>query len=171
MAQANLDRGQWSMVRSGHDLTVCSDGTAHPGSYTYVWDATTLKGYREGHLVGDACGKSSGSPHDDNPLRFTYQPVGDPATASTTTATPPGPKTTIPGEGTFRVGVDVAAGTYTSSPAKSGYNSWGTRLSALSDTPATMIEVQYAEGPVYITIQPSDVAFKSEGRQTWTLVR
>jgi hypothetical protein len=40
----------------------------------------------------------------------------------------------------------------------------------MSDTSATKIEVEYAEGPVYITI-PSDVAFKSEGCQTCTLVR
>jgi hypothetical protein len=77
---------------------------------------------------------------------------------------------TIPGVGTFRVGADVQPGTYTSTPSRSGFNCWGYRLSALSHTPASQLEVQYGEGPVYITILPSDVAFKSEGCTTWQKV-
>ena len=79
-------------------------------------------------------------------------------------------KPPFPAREPLRVGIDVTAATYTSTPATSGYNCWGTRLSGMSDTSATKIEVEYAEGPVYITI-PSDVAFKSESCQTCTLVR
>jgi hypothetical protein len=87
-------------MRRGPDLAVCtSDGTSHPGPYIYAWDAATLKGHREGRMLGDACGKASSEPIDANdPFLFTYQVVGQ--TSTSATAAPPEPKTTIPGEGT-----------------------------------------------------------------------
>jgi hypothetical protein len=94
-----------------------------------------------------------------------------PATAPTVTATPTQVAgTTIPGEGTFRVGVDVQPGTYMSSPSESGLNCWGYRLRDLSGDPSSVINTVAGKGPVYVTIEPSDGAFKSEQCQTWQKV-
>lgn len=93
-----------------------------------------------------------------------------PSAPSTATVASPEPSATIPGDGTFRVGADVQPGTYTASPSRSGFNCWWYRLSDLSGSQSAVIDGGYGEGPQYVTIQPSDVAFKSEQCTAWQKV-
>jgi hypothetical protein len=78
---------------------------------------------------------------------------------------------TIPGNGTFRVGADVQPGTYsTAGPANgSPFCSWW-RLSDLSGTDSTPIAMNNEPGQAFVTIQPTDVAFKSQFCQPWKKV-
>jgi len=78
--------------------------------------------------------------------------------------------TTIPGEGTFRVGADFQPGTYTSSPAEAAHHCYWYRLGDLSGTSSGQIASGYTLGPVYVTISSTDAAFKTEGCQTWQKV-
>ncbi len=76
-------------------------------------------------------------------------------------------KTTF-GEGTFIVGIDIAAGTYrASSAARSCY--WA-RLSGLGGGLSDTIANELGNGQMLVTISPSDHAFKTEGCTRWTLV-
>jgi hypothetical protein len=95
----------------------------------------------------------------------------------TTTNAPPTPTspassayTTIPGEGTFRVGADIQAGTYLSSPANADQHCYWYRLRDLSGTSSGQIASGYTLGQVYVTISSTDAAFKTEGCQTWQKV-
>jgi hypothetical protein len=80
------------------------------------------------------------------------------------------PSDTIPGEGTFRVGIDMQPGNYTSSPAQASMSCYGFRLKDLSGDPSATINAVEGDGPVYITIQPSDAGFKTQGCITWQTV-
>jgi hypothetical protein len=93
-------------------------------------------------------------------------PAPLPATASPASA----PSDTIPGEGTYRVGIDVQPGNYKSSPAGTGLTCYGFRLSDLSGDFSSNINAVEGDGPVYVTIQPSDAGFKSQGCQIWERV-
>lgn len=104
--------------------------------------------------------------------------AGTPSAPTTVTVTRPAyvsaaaqpTPNTIPGSGTYRVGVDVQPGTYSSTPTTGGSFAlcqWE-RLKDLSGTPSAAIAVgNTAAGPIYVTIQPSDVAFNSLGCETW----
>jgi hypothetical protein len=83
-----------------------------------------------------------------------------------TASTAAQPGTTIPGDGTFLVGVDVRPGTYVSS--NPGYCSWY-RLSSLS-TDSIIDSGNTASGKQYVTIAPGDVAFKTLSCSTWSLM-
>ncbi|OBB00851.1 hypothetical protein A5662_14250 [Mycobacteriaceae bacterium 1482268.1] len=72
----------------------------------------------------------------------------------------------IPGDGTFRVGIDLQPGTYTAIPRPGGYNCMWTRLNSLSGTSDAKITSGGGEGPQYVTIEPSDAAFHTEYCQT-----
>jgi hypothetical protein len=92
-----------------------------------------------------------------------------PTTRTTTTSTrPPGPARSIETDGVYLVGVDIVAGTYRS-PASNDLCYWE-RLSGTSGTFSEIIANGSSEGPQVVTISPSDVAFKSQGCQTWTLM-
>jgi hypothetical protein len=80
------------------------------------------------------------------------------------------PSDTIPGEGTFRVGIDMQPGNYTSSPREAPMSCYGFRLRDLSGDPSANITAVEGDGPVYITIQPSDAGFKTQGCKTWQKV-
>lgn len=78
---------------------------------------------------------------------------------------PAGPKTTF-ASGTYQVNIDIAPGTYV---APGGSNCYWERLSGLSGEFEDVITNDWTQGgQVYVTIQTSDVAFKTDGCGEWT---
>src|SRR5258707_130686 len=77
------------------------------------------------------------------------------------------PGTTIPGDGTYLVGVDIQPGTYVSDSP--GYCSWY-RLSSLSGGSNIIDSDNTASGKEYVTIAPTDVAFKTLSSSAWSPV-
>lgn len=82
------------------------------------------------------------------------------------TTTSVGPATSIPGDGTFRVGVDIKAGTYRSAGGDSCY--WE-RLRGVGGTLDEVIANGAGTGPQVVQIRPSDAAFKTQHCPPWTL--
>jgi len=89
-----------------------------------------------------------------------------PTTVVPTTAAPttvPGPKTTF-GDGEYRVGSDIAAGTYRASGTGECY--WA-RLKGFSGDLDDIL-ANNAGRPGIVTIAASDAGFKTEGCGTWS---
>ena len=79
---------------------------------------------------------------------------------------PEGPKTTF-GSGTYQVNIDIASGTYA---APGGSNCYWERLSGLSGDFDDIITNDWTQGgQVYVTIQASDMGFKTDGCGQWTV--
>lgn len=72
---------------------------------------------------------------------------------------------TIPGEGVFRVGVDIQPGTYASSGSSGSPCIWYT-LRDPGD-PTSVITDGSSEGQIYATIHPTDRGFETQNCQTW----
>lgn len=89
-------------------------------------------------------------------------------TVTVTLPPPPStPKTIIETDGTYRVGTDIAPGTYRSggtSPEGESDCYWA-RLRSLK--PTDIINSDIGTGPQVVTIQPSDRAFVTHSCQTW----
>jgi len=102
----------------------------------------------------------------------TTRPVTTTAPPSTTTTVPPttttaGPRTTF-GDGSYRVGVDIAPGTYRATGGVSGNCYWA-RLSNF--TGEDHIIANYLNpGPTTVTILASDAGFESRRCGTWSRV-
>jgi hypothetical protein len=118
-----------------------------------------------------------GPPHPNNVITKTETVTvtasdlaPEPPAASVSPTSASVPSDTIPGEGTYRVGVDVQPGNYKSSPAQAGLTCFGFRLSDLSGDFSANINAVQGDGPVYVTIQPSDAGFKTSGCQIWEKV-
>ncbi|ORV80197.1 hypothetical protein AWC07_21535 [Mycobacterium gastri] len=79
--------------------------------------------------------------------------------------TPAGPASTIAGDGTYRVGVDIRPGTYRSQGSNACY--WE-RLRGLGGTVEDIIANGAGTGPQVVQIAPTDVAFKTKRCPTWT---
>ncbi|MGH3634767.1 MAG: hypothetical protein ACRDTS_11895 [Mycobacterium sp.] len=79
----------------------------------------------------------------------------------------PAPKTTIETDGTYRVGIDIALGTYRSAgqSAEGESDCYWARLNDLN--PTHIIENNISTGPQVVTIQPKDAAFLTHSCQTW----
>ncbi|OBK19549.1 hypothetical protein A5636_18565 [Mycobacterium asiaticum] len=75
-----------------------------------------------------------------------------------------GAPATFPGDGTFKVGVDIAPGTYRSEGAHDCY--WE-RLRGLSGTLSDTIANGAGSWPQLVQIMPSDLAFKTQHCPTW----
>ncbi len=89
----------------------------------------------------------------------------------TTVSIPPSeesatPASTIPGDGTYQVGVDIQPGTYRSQGGDSCY--WE-RLRGLGGTTADIIANGAGTGPQVVQITPTDAAFKTQSCAIWTL--
>lgn len=81
-------------------------------------------------------------------------------------AAPAAPKVAGIGDGTFRVGVDIAPGTYrAANPDGSCY--WA-RLSGMGGTLNEIIANDNTTGPAVVTIATTDAAFQSAGCGGWT---
>ena len=82
-------------------------------------------------------------------------------------APPPGPKTTIDHDGTYRVGADIAAGTYsTAGPVGSGTCYWK-RMSG--PTGNEVVDNAISKKPQVVEIDPGDKSFKTDGCQPWQI--
>ncbi len=77
------------------------------------------------------------------------------------------PSTTIPGSGTFIVGEDIQPGTYRTDGG-TGLCYWA-RLSGLSGEFHDIITNGLPEGPGYVTIAASDVAFETSSCGQWVM--
>ncbi|CAN5623131.1 hypothetical protein BH24ACT5_BH24ACT5_20090 [soil metagenome] len=75
------------------------------------------------------------------------------------------------GDGTWLVGVDVAAGTYRTQVTAGGFCAWK-RLSGFGGDldDVISIEVIDSEGPQIVEILPTDAGFSSDGCGIWTLI-
>jgi hypothetical protein len=76
------------------------------------------------------------------------------------------PGTTIPGDGTYRVGVDIQPGVYTSQGGSTCY--WA-RLAGLSGSSDDVIANNLQSGPQVVQIAPTDAAFTTSRCGTWSL--
>ncbi len=92
------------------------------------------------------------------------------ATAAADPATPapaPAPKTIIDHDGTYKVGADIVAGTYSSAgPVGSGTCYWK-RMSGPDGT--EVADNAISKKPQVVQIDPADKAFKTDGCQPWQL--
>jgi hypothetical protein len=89
-----------------------------------------------------------------------------PGPVTTVTAAPPPPAVAMPGDGTYRIGVDVQPGTYIAAPAASGNCYWA-RLKG-GDGLDSIINNGNSRGQVVVTILQSDKLFESSGCSDWS---
>lgn len=99
-------------------------------------------------------------------------PAAAPAPATTRTVTvtrtvTPAPLATVPGEGTYLVGVDMAPGVWRAAATTADSCYWA-RLSS-TDT-GDIIDNNNTSGPVVLTIRKTDVAFETSGCAEWRRV-
>ncbi|HME46932.1 hypothetical protein [Mycobacterium sp.] len=80
-------------------------------------------------------------------------------------APPPEPKTTMDHDGTYSVGVDILAGTYSSAGPVAGGTCYWKRLS--SPNGKDIVDNAMSKKPQVVRIDPSDTAFKTDGCQPW----
>lgn len=93
--------------------------------------------------------------------------VSIPPSSSAVPGAPAGPVTrTFPGDGTFKVGIDIQPGTYRSAGGESCY--WE-RLRGLSGSYKDIIANGAGNAPQVVQIEASDVAFKTQHCPVWTL--
>lgn len=85
-------------------------------------------------------------------------PAPDPA--------PTGPLTTF-GDGVWEVGVDVAPGKYKTAGTDS-YGCYYARLQNNDGTVADIISNGFGQGPVTVTVKPTDGYFETSGCVDWT---
>ena len=78
---------------------------------------------------------------------------------------PPGPAASF-GDGTFRVGVDIAPGTYRAPDTSAGC--YWERLSGFGGAIGDIISNGFTDGPEIVTMAPTDVGFSSDGCGFWT---
>ena len=105
----------------------------------------------------------------------TVTPTLQPTITSTETVTytpppPPGPSTMIASDGTFRVGADIQPGTYATKGPNSGqtFGDWSRLRDLNRNGISSTLAAGNEPGPAYVTIEPTDVAFKTEFCQPWT---
>lgn len=84
------------------------------------------------------------------------------------TAAPPGPVGSIPGDGTFVVGVDIKPGTYRTIGGDGCY--WE-RLSGLSGSFDDILANDNVTGPAVVAISARDTAFTTTNCAEWHRVR
>jgi hypothetical protein len=82
-------------------------------------------------------------------------------------APPPGPKTTIDHDGTYSVGKDIAAGTYSSAGPVGGGTCYWKRLGGANGN--EVVDNAISKKPQVVQLDPSDKAFKTDGCQPWQM--
>ena len=82
-------------------------------------------------------------------------------------ADPPGPKTTIDHDGTYKVGTDILAGTYSSAGPVGGHTCYWKRLSGPNGN--EVVDNAISKKPQVVEIDPADRAFKTDGCQPWQM--
>lgn len=79
-------------------------------------------------------------------------------------APPPAPKTTIEGNGTYQVGVDIAPGVYKSAGPIDGGACYWKRLNG-----DAMVDNGLTKKAPVVTIDPTDTTFRTSDCQTWQM--
>lgn len=125
---------------------------------------------------GDKPARQTPTGHD-NPSRLppiypgttvSFPPSTESSSSSPTTTSSSAPVSrTIPGDGTFRTGVDLVPGTYRSQGGDSCY--WE-RLRGFGGQTADIIANGAGILPQTVTIAPTDAGFRSQGCAPWTLM-
>ena len=107
------------------------------------------------------------TPPDSAPTTTAPPPTSAPAT---TVSEPPAPapRTSFEGEGVYRVGEDIAPGTYRQDGG-SGPCFWS-RLAELTGKSDAQIDSSLTEGPSQVTIAGTDRFFQTHGCGTWNKV-
>jgi hypothetical protein len=97
----------------------------------------------------------------------TLQPVITKTVTVTYPPPTPVPKTTMETDGTYRIGTDIALGTYRSAgrSAEGESDCYWARLNSLN--PTDIIANNISAGPQVVAIQRSDVAFLTHSCQPW----
>lgn len=125
---------------------------------------------------GDKPARQTPTGHD-NPSRLppiypgttvSFPPSTESSSSSPTTTSSSAPVSrTIPGDGTFRTGVDLVPGTYRSQGGDSCY--WE-RLRGFGGQTADIIANGAGILPQTVTIAPTDAGFRSQGCAPWSLM-
>ena len=76
--------------------------------------------------------------------------------------------TTIPGEGTYQVGVDINPGLYVSRGGLGGLSCVWFRHQGLGLGSSDIIDSGVSTGPQYVRLPVSDGSFETSNCQTWT---
>ena len=82
-------------------------------------------------------------------------------------APPTPPKTTIDHDGTFKVGADVAPGTYSSAGPLAGKTCYWKRVGG--DSGGETVDNAISKKPQVVQIDPGDKVFKTDGCQPWQM--
>ncbi|QLE72388.1 hypothetical protein FGW37_12965 [Streptomyces rectiverticillatus] len=77
------------------------------------------------------------------------------------------PKTEMPGNGMYKVGADIAPGTYKSTGNKQDSCYWERTKDALHESADSIIANENVTGNAVVTITPGDAYFKSAGCTDW----
>jgi hypothetical protein len=96
--------------------------------------------------------------------------AASPVTAHADPSTPPpapAPKTTIDHDGVFKVGADLAAGTYSSAGPIAGKTCYWKRVGGPSGNET--VDNAISKKPQVVQIDPGDKVFKTDGCQPWQL--
>ncbi|HXF56339.1 MAG TPA: hypothetical protein VNO34_01945 [Actinomycetota bacterium] len=125
----------------------------HPGEWPERFDVLL------GRLGAQLLGQQPAPPPAPVPT-----PTPSPAPAPSPTPAP-GPATSF-GDGTFRVGVDIAPGTYRNSDSSQGC--YWARLSGFGGTLDEIIANNFTFARQVVTISPSDAGFSSERCGQWS---
>lgn len=111
----------------------------------------------------------AGADPDPEPLPAEPLPsveAAPPAEAAPAESAPVAPASVIDADGTYSVGVDIVAGTYSTPGPVEGDACYWKRISA---TGGTIIDNAMSLKPQIVRIEPTDLAFKSNGCQPWQL--
>jgi hypothetical protein len=79
------------------------------------------------------------------------------------------PAQVIPGDGTYRVGADIAPGTYVTAGGRDGFHCIWYRHSTLGASSRDTIDTGASTGQQVVTIAPTDATFETGNCQTWSL--
>jgi hypothetical protein len=82
-------------------------------------------------------------------------------------APPPVPQTTMDHDGTYAIGTDIVAGTYASAGPVEGDKCYWRRIGG--DDGNTTLDNALTGKPQVVQIEPTDMAFKTNGCQPWQL--
>lgn len=78
-----------------------------------------------------------------------------------------GPKTVMDSDGTFRVGADIVPGTYASQGPRDGVACYWKRVGGPNGD--EILDNALTKKPQVVRIEPTDLTFKTNECQTWTL--
>jgi hypothetical protein len=81
----------------------------------------------------------------------------------------PAAKTTIDSDGTFKVGTDIAPGTYATAGPVDGHVCYWKRTGNTDNGGSNTIDNAMSKKPQVVAIDPTDVSFKTDGCQPWSL--